>query len=164
WYSEYGFQTNPPDRNLGVSPARQAAYLNQSDWIAYNDRGVRGMAQYLLRDDPTLAGFQSGLEFMDGRPKPALHAYRFPIHVVRRGVRVTVFGQVRQARDGARGVVRVQVRLPGREFTTYRSVRPNRKGFVLARNVLSRRGVWRLYWEPEAGRAQISRTAKEATR
>jgi len=164
WYTEYGFQTNPPDRNLGVSLSRQAAYLNQSDWIAYRDGSVRGLAQYLLRDDPGLAGFQSGLEFTDGRAKPAMHAYRFPIHVVRRGVRVTVFGQVRQARDGARGTVRVQVRLPGREFTTYRSVRPNPKGFVLARNVLSRRGVWRLYWEPEAGSPEISRTAKEATR
>jgi hypothetical protein len=164
WYTEFGFQTNPPDRNLGVSLQRHATYLNQSDWIAYRDRSVRGIAQYLLRDDPGNDGFQSGLEFMDGRPKPALDAYRFPVHVVRRGVRVTVFGQVRQAGDGARGLVRVQVRLPGREFTTYRSVRPNPKGFILARNILSRRGVWRLYWEPDGGRPEISRTAKEASR
>lgn len=164
WYTEYGFQTNPPDRNLGVSLRRHAAYLNQSDWIAYRDRSVRGIAQYLLRDDPGLAGFQSGLEFIDGRAKPGLAAYRFPVHVVRHGVRVTVFGQVRQARDGARGVVRVQVRLPGQEFTTYRSVQPNPKGFVLVRNLLSRRGEWRLYWQPEDGQPEISRTAKEATR
>jgi hypothetical protein len=164
WYTEFGFQTNPPDRNLGVSLARQASYLNQSDWIAFQDRGVQGIAQYLLRDDPTTAGFQSGLEFTDGRGKPALQAYRFPIHVVRRGVRVTVFGQVRQAPDGARGVVRVQVRLPGHEFTTYRSLTPNAKGFVLVRNLLSRRGTWRLYWEPEGGRPEISRTAKEEPR
>jgi hypothetical protein len=159
-YTEFGFQTNPPDRTLGVTLKRQAAYLNQSAWIAYRDRDVKSLAQYLLRDDPGLSGFQSGLEFSDGREKPGLLAYRMPIHVVRRGIFVTVFGQVRRAR----GSVRVQVRLPGREFTTYRTVTPNRKGFVLANRVRSRRGEWRLYWEPGDGPPEISRTAQEASR
>jgi hypothetical protein len=163
-YTEFGFQTNPPDRTLGVTLKRQAAYLNQSLWIAFRDRDVKSLAQYLLRDDPGLAGFQSGLEFSDGREKPSLHAYRMPIHVVRRGIFVTVFGQVRQARDGARGTVRVQVKLPGRDFTTYRSVTPNRMGFVLANRIRSRHGEWRLYWAPETGSPEISRTAQEASR
>jgi hypothetical protein len=164
WYTEFGFQTNPPDRYLGVPIARQADYLSLSEWMAFREPSVRAIGQYLLRDDVPISGFQSGLEFADGRPKPSLEAYRFPIHVSRSGVRVNVFGQVRQARGGVPGVVRVQVRLPGHEFTTYRTVKPNPKGFVLARNILSRRGKWRLYWEPRSGRPEISRTAKEASR
>jgi hypothetical protein len=163
YYTEYGFQTNPPDRNLGVKPEKQAQYLNQSDWIAYRANAVKGIAQYLLQDDSANNGFQSGLKFADGRLKPSYGAYRFPIWVVRHGVSVTVFGQVRQAGDGARGVVRVQVRLPGQQFTTYRSIAPNSKGFVFTK-LNSRHGEWRLYWEPEAGPIEISRVTKEASR
>lgn len=163
YYTEFGFQTNPPDRTLGVSLRRQAEYLNQSEWIAYRQSRVRGVAQYLLRDDLGNGGVQSGLKFADGRVKPAYGAYRFPIWVVRRGVSVTVFGQVRHAHEGASGVVRVQVRLPGKDWATYRTLRPNRKGFVLS-SLWSKRGSWRLVWEPDGGPTDISRIAREATR
>jgi hypothetical protein len=163
YYTEFGFQTDPPDRALGVSLRHQAEYLNQSDWIAYRQPRVKGIAQYLLRDDIGNGGFQSGLKFADGRVKPAYGAYRFPIWVIRRGVSVTVFGQVRHAREGAAGVVRVQVRLPGKDWATYRTVKPNRKGFVLSR-LWSKRGSWRLVWEPDGGQSDISRVAREATR
>jgi hypothetical protein len=163
YYTEFGFQTNPPDRILGVSLSKQGEYLNQSDFLAYNQRAVQGLAQYLLRDDTGNSGFQSGLRFSDGRMKPSYDAYRFPVWVVRHGVSVTVFGQVRQAADGTAGVVRIQVRLPGKDWATYRSVKPNRKGFVLSK-MWSRRGKWRLVWEPDSGQLQISRVAREASR
>jgi hypothetical protein len=162
YYTEFGFQTNPPDRVLGVPLNRQAEYLNQSEWMAYRQPRVKAIAQYLLRDDIGNAGFQSGLKFSDGRLKPAYNAFRFPIWVVRRGVSVTVFGQVRHAGDGASGIVRMQVRVPGKDWATYRTVKPNRKGFVLA-TLWSKRGVWRLVWE-SAGRTDISRVTREATR
>lgn len=163
YYTEYGFQTNPPDRDLGVSPAKQAEYLDESDWISYRAPAVKGLAQYLLRDDTGLSGFQSGLKFADGRHKPSYDAYRLPVWVVRHGVSVTVFGQVRQARDGATGVVQMQVRLPKKDWATYRTVKPSRKGFVLA-TFWSRRGSWRLVWEPDGGQRDISRVTREASR
>ena len=163
WWTEFGFQTNPPDRTLGVSLRKQAAYLNQSDFLAYKQRNVKGLAQYLLRDDSGNSGFQSGLRFTDGRLKPAYDAFRFPVWVVRRGVSVTVFGQVRQARDGAAGDVRIQVRVPGKNWATLRTVKPNRKGFVLSK-MWSKRGSWRLVWEPEGGQPEFSRVAREASR
>jgi hypothetical protein len=163
YYTEFGFQTDPPDRALGVSLRHQAEYLNQSDWMAYGQRRVQGIAQYLLRDDIGNGGFQSGLKFADGRVKPAYGAYRFPIWVIRRGVSVTVFGQVRHAAEGASGNVRVQVRLPGKDWATYRTVKPDRKGFVLTR-LWSKRGRWRLVWQPDGGQPDISRIATEATR
>jgi hypothetical protein len=163
YYTEFGFQTDPPDNVLGVPLRRQAEYLNQSDWIAYRQARVRGVAQYLLRDDSGNGGFQSGLKFADGRVKPSYGAYRFPVWVVRQGVSVTVFGQVRHAREGEPGIVRVQVRLPGKGWATYRSVKPNSQGFVLSR-MWSKRGVWRLVWEPDGGQPDISRVTREATR
>jgi hypothetical protein len=164
YYTEYGFQTNPPDRNLGVSLARQAEYLNESDWMTYRQPAVKGLAQYLLRDDNGISGFQSGLKFADGRQKPSYNAYRFPVWVVRKGVAVTVFGLVRPASDGASGVVRMQVRPPKEKaWATLRTVKPNRKGFVLAK-FWSRRGSWRLVWEPDSGQQEISRVAREANR
>jgi hypothetical protein len=165
YYTEYGFQTNPPDRTLGVPLVSQSAYLAQSGFMTYRDPAVRGLAQYLLRDDTGLSGFQTGLRFVDGREKPSYDAYRFPIWVVRRGIFVTVFGQMRPVSAGARGVVRAQVRLPGSStFTTYRTFTPNSKGFVYG-SLRSRHGVWRLYWQPTDGSPPlISRVAQEATR
>ena len=95
-YTEHGFQTNPPDLLFGVSPARQAEYINQSDWIAYRDRRIRTVAQYKLIDDTVVSSFQSGLRFFDGVPKPAFDAYRLPLWVKRKGAaRLRVYGQVR---------------------------------------------------------------------
>ena len=99
YYTEFGFQTNPPDRIFGVRVALQPAYLNQSDWMAYRDRRVRGVGQYKLVDDAPLPSFQSGLRFGDGRPKPGYAAYRLPIWVSGRGARLRVYGQVRPARE-----------------------------------------------------------------
>ena len=36
--------------------ARQATYMNQSDWVAFRDRRIRSVAQYKLVDDPDLFG------------------------------------------------------------------------------------------------------------
>jgi hypothetical protein len=164
YYTEYGFQSNPPDRTLGVPLGQMAAYLNESEWIAFRDRAVRGLAQYLLRDDPQLGGFQSGLEFVNGRPKPALAAYRFPIWVVRRGVSVTVFGRVRPIQDRGQGMVRIQLRLPGRRaFSNFLTAAPNASGFYVVRH-WSRRGTWRALWQPAGGGpALVSRIAHEAS-
>jgi hypothetical protein len=164
YYTEYGFQTNPPDTLLGVSLGRQAAYLDESEWIAYRDPAVRGLAQYLLRDDADLAGFQSGLEFVDGRVKPSLAAYRFVLYVVREGVSVTVFGRVRPARVRGPGVVRVQVRLPHRRFVDLLTAHPNAAGFFVLRH-WSRHGSWRAIWSPGDGGAPLrSRVTGEAAR
>ena len=149
FYTEYGFQTNPPDRLFGVRPALQAASINQSDWIAYRDPRVRAVAQYKLVDEAVLASFQSGLRFLDGRAKPAYGAYRLPIWVSGRGARrsLRVYGQLRPAPDATPQQVRIQVRPPrGRTFTTVRTVRVrSRRGHFLVR-VPRRPGVWRLAW------------------
>ncbi len=160
YYTEFGFQTNPPDRIFGVRAALQPAYLNQSDWMAYRDRRVRGVGQYKLVDDAPLPSFQSGLRFGDGRPKPGYAAYRLPIWVSGRGARLRVYGQVRPAPNGTPQTVRIQLRPPkGGAFATIRTVTVrSRRGQFLVR-VPRRPGVWRLVWG-----SLVSREARVAPR
>jgi hypothetical protein len=75
WITEYGYQTNPPDRLYGVSWAKQAAYLKQAFAIARANPRIDMMLWFLLKDDPSLAGWQSGLITTGGRKKPAFAAF-----------------------------------------------------------------------------------------
>jgi hypothetical protein len=75
WITEYGYQTNPPDRLVGVSYAKQAAYLTQAFGIARKNPRVDMMLWFLLKDEPTLAGWQSGLETASGKKKPSFAAF-----------------------------------------------------------------------------------------
>lgn len=143
YFTEVGWQTNPPDRLLGVSLSAQARYINEGDWISYRRGRVRSVAQYELFDDTALGSFQSGLRFANGRRKPSLDAYRLPIWVSRTRSGVDVWGQVRPA-DGTPQIVRIQN--GARRFRTVRTVRTAASGYFEVR--LRRRPgpKWRLLW------------------
>ena len=141
FYTEFGFQTNPPDRLFGVRPRLQAAYINQADWMAWRNPRVRSVAQYKLVDEGTVSSFQSGLRYVDGRAKPSYAAYRLPIWVSGR----RLYGQVRPARNGSRQVVRVQRLRGGSWRTVKRVVVRSRRGQFVTR-IPSRQGPWRLRW------------------
>jgi hypothetical protein len=76
WITEYGYQTNPPDTIVGVSSAKQAAYLTQAFAIARKNPRIDMMLWFLLKDEPTLFGWQSGLITADGVKKPAFAAFQ----------------------------------------------------------------------------------------
>jgi hypothetical protein len=162
YLTEYGFQTNPPDRFAGVPPSLAAEWLNESDWIAYNNPRVQSVAQYELRDERPLASFQTGLRFSNGRAKPLLGAYRLPLWVVARGGRTTVWGQVRAGGRGARVDVLIQPRrgVSWRRLTTVRVT--NGQGYL--RLVAGRSAYrWRLSWTPSGkSKALLSRVAAPA--
>jgi hypothetical protein len=146
-FTEHGYQTNPPDATLGVSLARQAAYLNQSDWIAFRNPRVQTVAQYKLADDPIVSGFQSGLRFSDGRPKPSYAAYRLPLWVTPKGVgRLRIYGQVRPLPAGATARIEVQnAPLAGGVFTTVAAFTV-RSGRPFVRSIPRFEGRFRLQW------------------
>jgi hypothetical protein len=75
WITEYGYQTNPPDEFFGVPWARQAMYLTQSFGIARRNPRIDMMLWYLLQDEPSLGGWQSGLQTTDGKKKPSFAAF-----------------------------------------------------------------------------------------
>jgi hypothetical protein len=76
WITEYGYQTNPPDSVFGVSYAKQAAYLTQAFGIARANPRIDMMLWFLLKDEPNLSGWQSGLLTYRGRHKPAFAAFQ----------------------------------------------------------------------------------------
>jgi len=76
WLTEYGYQTNPPDRAFGVSYAKQAAYLKQAVQIARKNPSIDMLIWFLLRDETNIGGWQSGLMTAALKPKPAFAAFR----------------------------------------------------------------------------------------
>jgi hypothetical protein len=75
WITEYGYQTKPPDSVFGVSWALQARYLTQAFAIARKNPRIDMMLWFLVKDQPDLSGWQSGLMTVDGRRKPAFAAF-----------------------------------------------------------------------------------------
>jgi hypothetical protein len=71
WITEYGYQTNPPDRVFGVSWAKQAAYLKQAYARARANPRIDMLLWFLLKDDTARGGWQSGLMTASGRHKAA---------------------------------------------------------------------------------------------
>ena len=72
WVTEYGYQTNPPDRVYGVSLKNQATYMQQA-WnkVAANPR-VDVFIWFLLTDERRIdQGWQSGLYTVAGKAKPS---------------------------------------------------------------------------------------------
>jgi len=160
YLTEFGYQTNPPDA-LGVSPAKQAAYLDEAEYIAWRNPAVQALSQFLLVDGGAPVGltFQSGLEFHDGRAKPAMTAYRMPIWLPRRnaprGSRIRVWGLIRPAANGSAPTVAIQFRGVGhrtwRTLATYQAT-PER-GYLYHSVRLPATGAFRLLW---AGRVSRS--------
>ena len=113
-FTEFGYQTNPPDR-FGVTPSQQQAYLDEAEYVTARNPLVRTLSQFLLLDDADVSrGFQSGLLFRDGTPKPEFATYRLPVHLPggrpdRRG-RLRVWGMVRAAAPGQRPRVTLEAR------------------------------------------------------
>jgi hypothetical protein len=80
WIDEYGYQTNPPDRLLGVTPALQARYLTEAVRMARANPRITMLLWFLLSDEPRLGGWQSGLETASGKRKPAFFAFARAAH------------------------------------------------------------------------------------
>ena len=136
WLTEYGYQTNPPDRLLGVSDVLQAKYIGSAALRVWQEPGVVMLIQFLVRDEPAVGNWQSGLFRAGGGAKLSYHAFALPLaQVSRHGSRVVLWGQVRpgsgrrayvlqravgsrwqsvgaQARTSARGVFTRTVALP----------------------------------------------------
>ena len=96
WLTEYGYQTNPPDRLLGVSYALQATYIGEAALHVWEQPGVTMLIQFLVRDEPSIGGWQSGLFTARGARKPAFYAFALPLaERARHSSQVVLWGQVR---------------------------------------------------------------------
>jgi hypothetical protein len=77
WITEYGYQTNPPDKTIfGTSWRNQAKYMSQAFALARKNPRIDMMLWFLLKDEPGLNGWQSGLLTIGGKKKPAFGAFQ----------------------------------------------------------------------------------------
>jgi len=126
WITEFGFQTNPPDR-FQFSIRKVPGYLDESEWLAFRNRRVRSYDQYTLVDDTDLAGFQQGLRFSNGNPKPGVYdAFRMPAFVRALGRAVEVFGGLRFAPGST---ATISSRRPGGSYHRLGTARLNSAGY-----------------------------------
>jgi hypothetical protein len=90
--TEFGYETNPPDKYAGVTPAQQAAWINLGDELAFHNPRIASNAQFLFKDQQPLTRFtkgskrywftyQSGLRTGSGAAKPAYLAYALPFNM-----------------------------------------------------------------------------------
>ena len=166
YLTEYGLETNPPIPLFQLTPAQQAVYLNQAEYMAWRDPRVQMLSQYLLADAPPggeslpISSFASGLEFINGEAKPSFAAYRLPIWMpgvrVKRGHSLEVWGCVRPAKrypPGAIGLVLIQ--LNGRAVRSVRITNPS--GYFDVRVTFPRSGTVRLACSASQGPTVYSR-------
>jgi hypothetical protein len=107
WLTEYGYQSRPDP--FGVSREVQARYVAEAARRVYAAPKVEMLIHYLYRDEPDLRAWQSGLETVDGRPKPALNATMLPfVQVSRKGAVTVVWGQVRPGKGRQRYVLEME--------------------------------------------------------
>jgi len=76
WVTEYGYQTNPPDRFYGVTYSKQAKYLTQAVSVVRANPRIDVFLWFLLRDEERLGGWQSGLTTFEGKRKSSFNAFR----------------------------------------------------------------------------------------
>jgi len=141
-----------PNPYQGVPVSQQAEYDAQAEQIAYYNPRVASFSQYLLRDDPVRhrnVGFQTGLEYVNGRPKPLLAGFPLPLTVLHRGSRYLLWGLVRPAHETTELSVEVRPRGAGR-FRPLAQVRTDSGGYWgLVSTVAG--AQWRVRWTSPAG-------------
>jgi hypothetical protein len=163
YLTEFGIQSTP-DTQSGVSLAKQVQFRAISERIAWNNPRVVAFSQYLLRDsDPTgkneYGGFESGLRFADGRPKPSLAAFRLPLAVKRSGSKVSIWGLVRPATGSTTATITYADRGSSR-FKTLRTVTTDARGYFTVGSTYRKGRRWNLTWEGFSGSPVESYTSR----
>jgi hypothetical protein len=154
WLTKYGYQTNPPDRLLGVSYARQATYVGEAAYKVWSTPGVTMLIQFLVRDEPELGGWQSGLFTVAGTAKPAAAAFALPlVEVARRGTAVSLWGQVRPGAGAQPYVVQRRV---GARWVPLLVARKTEAGQTFRTVVRARAGTVVRVFAPRLGMAGAS--------
>jgi hypothetical protein len=146
WLTEYGYNSKPPSRWLGVSNALQALFVGEAALRAYLAPRVDVLIHFLVRDEPNGNRWTSGVLTSRGKAKPSFAGYALPLaQVSRRGTRTTLWGQVRP-RSG-RQTYRLQ-QLRGGHWRWVGGTRLTTSGGYLRRIVPAARGAKFRLWSP----------------
>jgi hypothetical protein len=151
YYTEFGYQTDPPDPYAGISLGRQSRWLQDAAYVAWRTPRVKALNQFRLSDggihgsDPVaFREFQSGLWFAGGKAKPASRTFANPV-VVRGGL---LWGQVR---PGGSHAVTIERRAPGaKAFRPSAIAKTDARGYFQKR-IGRRAGSYRFRWADPSG-------------
>ena len=158
WLTEYGYNSKPPSKWLGVSNALQARYVGEAALRAYLSTRVDLLIHFLVRDEPNALRWTSGFYTSRGKLKPSFNAYALPFaQISRRGTRTTLWGQVRP-RTGRQPYRLQQFRGGGWRWLG-RTQLTTRSG-LLRRVVTATRGSRLRVWSPRDRRYSIVLTVK----
>jgi hypothetical protein len=159
YLTEFGVQSKP-NRFLGVPVSQQAEYDAIAERIAWANPRVAAFSQYLLVDDPLggapgasanggTIGFQTGLEYLNGRAKPLYFGFPVPLAVSKRGHGFSLWGFVRPATGATKVTVLVQP--PGsRRYRTLKTVATDGQGYW-ALSSSTPGAHWRVRWTSPTG-------------
>jgi len=129
WLTEFGYQTNPPDRLLGVSPDTQSRFIGEAAWRVFKAKNVEMLIHYLYKDEPDVGRWQSGLVTAAGKAKPARAGFMVAAaQAYRIGRTTAVWGHVRTG-EGRRLYVLQQFR-GGGWHTVNGAYRTTARGFL----------------------------------
>jgi len=159
YLTEFGVQSKP-NRYLGVSVAQQAEFDAIAERIAWANQRVAAFSQYLLVDDPLggapgasanggTIGFQTGLEYQNGKPKPLYYGFPVPLVVSKHGHGFSLWGLVRPTTGATKVTVLVQPR-GSRRYRTLKTVSTNGLGYW-ALNSSTQGAHWRVRWTSPSG-------------
>jgi hypothetical protein len=174
YLTEYGYESKPPNPFRGWPPKQQAAFLDQAEYMAWSDPRVRALSQFLLVDSaPNKAfpkgssgywsTFQTGLEYLDGKPKPAFDAYLLPVYIPRprfkSGGSVSVWAMLRPAPNASRQRALIEWRpAGGGAYRTLARVSTDDPSNVVTASVKPPgSGQIRIAWTAPTGQALLSR-------
>ena len=146
WLTEYGYNSKPPSKWLGVSNALQARYVGEAALRAYLSTHVDLLIHFLVRDEPNAQRWTSGFYTSRGKVKPSFAAFVLPFaQVSRTDARTTVWGQVRP-RTG-RQPYRLQ-QLRGGHWKWVGKTQLTTRGGFLRRVVTASAGARLRVWSP----------------
>jgi hypothetical protein len=154
YLTEFGVQSKP-NRYLGVSPSQQVVDDAVAERIAWSNPRVAAFSQYLLRDDPLggppgssvhggFVGFQTGVEYHDGRMKPLYVAWPVPLVVSRSGHGYSLWGLIRPATGATTATVLVRGK-HSRHFTRLATVHTDSLGYFGLHSSVAG-SDWRVRW------------------
>lgn len=140
--TEFGYETEPIGDRPPLGLRTQARWLTWAERLATRTPGVVSFAQFLLRDQPpgpvrvsdsearAFGQFYTGLQFADGRDKPAARSFVAGLLARRRADgRVSVRGRLRLG-AGLHEVVMEQ-RLPGGRWGKRLALRAGGRGWFV---------------------------------
>lgn len=173
YLTEWGYKTNPPNPYVNTSPAAQAAFVNQGEYMTWQEPYVHGLTQFLLVDSPPKPGtrkggvlywstFQTGLEYINGTHKPSFAAFQVPIWLPNphHGRRVTVWGQLRPANHATTQYGLIEFRRRGsRSWRELTEVQTNSsEGYLVSHLSVPSAGLVRLGYLDPSGNVYYSRS------